>query len=220
MNATDDHASDYTPPPAPATTEPAASPAAAPPAAQAGAPVGPGPAQPYYPPAPGAAQAQTQNPHTKSPVLAGFLSIMPGLGQVYLGYYTRGFAHAIIVATLITILATGDLNGLIPLTAIFMAFFWFYNIIDAGRRAALFNQVLAGDESIELPQDFKMPTFGGSIAGGLLLMAFGFVLLLNTRYGISLAWLEEWWPVLPILFGLFLVGRAIQERMDRGTQAD
>ena len=156
----------------------------------------------------------------KSPALACFLSVMPGLGQVYVGYYQRGFVHALVVATLITLLATGDLNGMIPLVAVFMAFFWFYNIIDAGRRAALFNQVLAGDESIELPQDFKMPTFGGSIAGGLLLMAFGFVLLLNTRYGISLAWLEEWWPVLPILFGLFLVGRAIQERMDRGTQAD
>ena len=218
MNATDDHASDYTPPTAPAPTEPAASPAAAPPAAQAGAPVGPGPAQPYYPPAPGAAQAQTQNPHTKSPVLAGFLSIMPGLGQVYLGYYARGFAHAIIVATLITILATGDLNGLIPLTAIFMAFFWFYNIIDAARRASLFNQYLAGKQDIPLPDDFKIPKFGGSIFGGLILIGVGLILLLNTRWNVSLAWLDEWWPMAPILLGVYLFGKAVQERLAQSSE--
>ena len=219
MNATDDHASDYTPTPAPAPSEPAA---AAPPAAQAGAPAAPGPAQPYYPPAPGAppaAQPQARDPRTKSPVLAGFLSCMPGLGQVYVGYYVRGFVHVIIVATLITMLATGDLDGLIPLTAIFMAFFWLYNIIDAVRRASLFNQYLAGDQDITLPDDFKMPKFGGSIFGGLILIGIGFILLLNTRWNVSLAWLDEWWPIAPILLGVYLLGKAVQERLAQGSDA-
>ena len=37
----------------------------------------------------------------KSPMLAGFLSVMPGLGQVYVGYYQVGFVHAIITFSII-----------------------------------------------------------------------------------------------------------------------
>ena len=73
---------------------------------------------------------------------------------------------------------------------LFISFFWLYNIIDAGRRATLYNQVLAGNESIEPPSDFKMPRFGGSVFGGLILIGVSFVLLLNTRWGVSLEWIE------------------------------
>jgi hypothetical protein len=149
---------------------------------------------------------------SKSPALAAVLSMMPGLGQVYVGYYQRGFVHAAVIASLITILSSGAVERLTPLFALFMAFFWLYNIIDAARRAALYNDALAGNPSIELPQDFKAPGFRGSIIGGASLIAIGFILLLNTRFEISLDWLEEWWPAAPMIFGAYLVIRAIQER--------
>jgi hypothetical protein len=57
-----------------------------------------------------------------------------------------------------------------------------------------------------------MPGLQGSILGGSILIAIGFLLLLNTRFGVSLAWMEEWWPVAPMLFGAYLLLRAIQER--------
>ena len=152
------------------------------------------------------------DPRRKSPVLATLLSIMPGLGQVYVGYYQRGFIHAIVAAILITLLASGQLTSLIPLMGVFLGFFWLYNLIDAGRRATLYNMVLAGGEDIELPQDFKMPGIGGSIAGGLALLAIGLLFLLHTRFGMSLAWMEEWWPLALMGFGAYLLGKAIMEK--------
>ncbi len=41
----------------------------------------------------------------------------------------------------------------------------------------------------------------------------GFILLANTRFGITLDWIEEWWPVAPILVGAYLLPKALQERM-------
>jgi len=143
----------------------------------------------------------------KSPLFACLLSAMPGLGQVYVGYYQRGFIHIAVVATLITFLAS-DPGGLAPLAGFFLAFFWLYNIVDAGRRALLYNEVLAGRTDIELPQDFQTPGLGGSVAGGVTLALVGFVLLLHTRFDFSLDWVEEWWPVALILFGAYLVYKA------------
>jgi len=149
---------------------------------------------------------------SKSPAFAALLSMMPGLGQVYVGYYQRGFIHAAVIASLISILSSGAVEGLNPLFSLFMAFFWLYNIIDAARRASLYNDALAGNPTIELPQDFKTPGFRGSIFGGVTLIAGGFILLLHTRFGISLDWVEQWWPVAPMIFGAYLLVRAIQER--------
>jgi len=142
------------------------------------------------------------------------LSAMPGLGQVYVGYYQRGFVHAIVVATIITMLATGNFRGLEPLMGFFLAFFWLYNIIDAGRRAALYNQLLAGSETIELPRDFSVPKFG-SVFGGLGLLVFGLLLLMHTKFEMSLVWVKDWWPVAPMLFGAYLLVRGIQDMSNR-----
>lgn len=151
------------------------------------------------------------DPRRKSSIFASFLSAMPGLGQVYVGYYQRGFIHAIVVSTLIALLATG-LGPLTPLAALFLAFFWLYNIVDAGRRAMLYNEALAGRTGIELPQDLKAPAFAGSIPGGLALAVVGGVLLSHTRFGVSLDWLNEWWPAALIVFGIYLVVRSVMSR--------
>ena len=159
------------------------------------------------------ASATTVDPQRKSPFLAGFLSaVMPGLGQVYIGYYQRGFVHAIVVAVIITLLASNALEALIPLGAIFLGFFYLYNVVDGARRAALYNHALAGGGEIELPEDFQALGVQGSIAGGVVLVALGVLLLANTAFGMSLAWLEEWWPAALIGFGAYLVWKARQER--------
>ncbi len=163
-----------------------------------------------------AAQFRMSDPRSKSPGLAAFLSMMPGLGQVYVGYYQRGFIHAAVIASIITIMSSGTADRLLPLFGLFMAFFWLYNIIDAARRASLYNEALAGHSSIELPHDFKSPGLGGSIFGGAALLVVGFVLLLNTRFGVSLDWVEQWWPLAPMIFGAYLLGCAIYERRKAG----
>ena len=172
--------------------------------AQAGAPRG------WFQMPPGVAQ----DPRAKSAPLACFLSLMPGLGQVYTGYYVRGFGNAITVAMIITLLATGDMDALTPFLALFLAFFWCHNIIDAGRRATFYNEMLAGGTDTDaFPPEMKMPGMGGSIFAGLGLIVIGFIALSYTRYDMSLAWVEEWWPAAPILIGVYLVGLAVRDRM-------
>jgi len=164
-------------------------------------------------------QGRLRDTRSKSPALAAILSMMPGLGQVYVGYYQRGFVHAAVIASLVAILSSASLEGLAPLFGLFMSFFWLYNIIDAARRASLYNDALAGNPSIELPQDFKSPGLHGSILGGACFIAGGFILLLHTRFGMSLDWVQDWWPAAPMLFGVWLIVRALQERQASGTPA-
>ena len=167
-----------------------------------------------------------EDPRRKSPALACFLSIMPGLGQIYVGYYPRGFVHAFVVAAMISFLSSGpDVSAFTPLGAVFLAFFWLYNIIDAGRRAAMYNHVLAGGAVEDLPKDISVPGLRGSIVGGLTLMAVGAVILSHTAYGVSLDWLEDWWPAGLLLFGAYLLGKGVLERqgdrsLPRGSRAE
>ena len=160
--------------------------------------------------APGVAQ----DPRAKSPALACFLSLMPGLGQVYTGYYVRGFVHIVTVAGIITLLASGDMDGLAPFLGLFLAFFWLHNCIDAARRATFYNQMLAGGTELDpLTPEMKIPGSSGSIFAGLGLIVAGIIALSYTKYDMSLAWLEDWWPLVPILIGIYLVGMAALDRM-------
>ena len=192
--------------PAPTPGEPAA-PVSPPVATYAPAP------QPQAPrPTSGVAASTAVPRDRKSPLLACILSAMPGLGQVYVGYYQRGFIHAIVMATVIFVLNSG-MRGMEPLLGPLLAFFWLYNIIDAGRRAAHYNRAAAGEGAFEMPKDFSMPGIQGSIFGGLLLIAVGAIFLSHTVWGISLAWVEDWWPLAPILFGVYLIGKSVADRL-------
>lgn len=203
MNGSDEHADVpmQQPPPPPTQTAP------------------PQPAAGYAAPVAGAGRSRGLQP--KSPVVACILSLMPGVGQIYVGYYKLGFIHNIVFASTIMILNTRLPDAMYPLLGIFLAFFFVYNVVDAGRRAIYYNLALEGVEGVELPSmNASIPSFGGSIGGGIALIAVGVVLLLNTRFGISLDWIEEWWPAAPILVGAYLLVKAIQERGGGGPAAD
>ena len=145
------------------------------------------------------------DPRKKSVMLAMVLSLMPGLGQVYVGYYDLAFRNILVVCGLIAVVATmGDDLG--PVVALFLAFFWLHNIVDAGRRASFYNQALAGIRPMELPEDIKAPQQAlGSFAGGVLLVVVGVVLFLNTMFRIPLDWLAHWWPMTLVVAGAWLI---------------
>ena len=166
-------------------------------------------------PAPRAAAQQpaisAYDPRYKSPLVASFLSIFPGVGQIYVGYYRVGFTHAAIIASVITLLAS-DMDSLFrPFLAIFLGFFWLYNVIDAGRRAALYNHALRDGAVFEVPAP-ALAGGNGSLAGGVALIVIGILFLMNTALDYSMEWVADWWPMGPILFGVYLVYQAVTEK--------
>ncbi len=148
---------------------------------------------------------------TRSPGLAAFLSLMPGLGQVYAGFYRRGFTYMGIVAVLLT-LVSADLGPLDTLFGFSLAFFWIFNMIDASRLARLYNQALEASEECKVPDEFRLPSVGGSLVGGVILIVVGALLLLHLKFDVSLDWLQEWWPLAPIALGVYLVVKSVQAR--------
>jgi TM2 domain-containing membrane protein YozV len=204
--------------PDPQNWQPPATPASAtaPPATAAahmGPGVGPGapPHREEHPP------ISAYDPRYKSPLVASFLSLFPGVGQIYVGYYRVGFTHALIIASIITLLASGMDDTFRPLLALFMAFFWLYNIIDAGRRAALYNHAVQGGADVNIPDNLPvtLSASGGSMAAGVVLLVVGALLLMNTAFDFSMRWVEDWWPLAPILFGGYLLSRGMKERSSR-----
>jgi hypothetical protein len=153
---------------------------------------------------------QLFDPRRKSPFLAALFSVVPGLGNIYIGHYMRGFTIAGTMA-LIVFLASQSRDPIAPIFGMAAFFVWLFNIIDAGRMAALYNHAMSGRDVMELPEDFKFPKMGGSMVGGALLLLVGVVAISNTMFGISLDWIETWWPVLPIALGAYLFYRGIQD---------
>ena len=159
-------------------------------------------------PARGATTLYQEDPRLRSVALATLLSLVPGLGQVYLGYIQQGFINALTVASLITLL-TVDAGTFTPLLALFMAFFWLYNIVDANRRAILLNQRVLGLAPGELPEDAS-PALQGSVFGGLILIVGGVLALAHIRFGLSMAWVERWWPLAIVGLGIHLIWKAVK----------
>ena len=151
------------------------------------------------------------DPRLRSPVVATLLSALPGLGQVYLGYYQQGFVHILVVGSLIALLAH-DVGELTPLLGIFLAFFWLYNMVDAGRRATFLNLTIHRVETPELPEGFGSIGFKGQVLGGVGLIAGGALALAHVRFGLSLAWVGKWWPVALVGLGIYLLWNAAAER--------
>jgi len=169
-------------------------------------------AAPQAAPAP-RVMAETPLPtRRKSPALATTLSLLPGLGQVYVGYYQQGFINILVVSGLIAILNSIPGNGLEPFFGVFMSFFWIFNMIDANRRALHYNRVAAGLGGEEVPDSFSIPGTNGSLFGGIVLTVVGLLLFLNLKFDVSMVWLEDWWPLALIAGGLWLVVKARREK--------
>ena len=122
-----------------------------------------------------------------------------------------------IVALVITLVASSSVQGVDVFFGLFLAFFWLYNIIDANRKAVLFNQALDGVNGIELPEDFQLPE-KGSMSAGVVLVVIGLILFFNTKFDMSLEWLEEWWPLAAVGFGIYLIVKGRQSKSLQSTE--
>jgi len=161
---------------------------------------------PYTPPQPAPAP-RPADPARKSATLATVLSLMPGLGQVYVGYYQQGFINLLVVGVCIAILNMGA-HGAEPLFGIFLAFFWLYNMVDANRRAHHYNRVLDGLGGERVPEDMELPGAKGSLPAGIVLVVAGVLFLLDLNTDFSMAWIEDWWPLILVGGGVWLIVKA------------
>ncbi|MGC8915802.1 MAG: LiaI-LiaF-like domain-containing protein [Thermoanaerobaculum sp.] len=144
---------------------------------------------PTPPPAP-------RPPVHKSPGLAVFFSLFPGLGHVYLGLYQRGIAFFTSFVAALWLADHTDLSGVVA------AFIFFFGMFDAHRMAV--TVVHTG----EFPASGSTPVpmlRKGNVTLGIVLLAVGALLLYNNFYPLDLSFLADWWPASLILFGVWLV---------------
>ena len=161
------------------------------------------PPVPALPPAapPGAAP-YVQLP--KSPGLAAFLSLWPGLGQVYNGQIARAFVFFFAFVGSIYLTATGHEFPF----AFLIPFVYLFNMIDAWKGATTINRrFLGGEAEKDLEADaVESPVWGAS------LVAIGLLVLLSNMGWLDLDRLAQWWPLLLMAVGGYFLYGSIQKK--------
>ena len=140
----------------------------------------------------------------KSGFLAGLLScIFPGLGTLYNRQVMKGVMFMVIFAGLVTLQTTDEGQ---PFSALLLAGFWFYQLIDAVMTAKTINRrTLDGNYVEETVDEFPELVKSGSIFWGIILMAIGGILLLANFDIIDYGTLFDFWPLVIIVIGIKLV---------------
>jgi hypothetical protein len=131
------------------------------------------------------------------------LGFIPGVGAIYNGQYAKGLIHAVVFGLLVSLAANMHEGPLQPLIGILIAGWVFYMAFEAYHTARKHRYGVAVEEFSSL-FDVR-PTHGRFPGGALLLIALGFILLLDTTDIISMEQVERYWPVGLILFGLYML---------------
>jgi hypothetical protein len=161
------------------------------------------PLDPYNPPPalPPAAGPYVRLP--KSPGLAAFLSLFPGLGQVYNGQIARAFVFFFAWVGSIYLTASGHEFPF----AFVIPFVYLFNLIDAWKGANAANaRFLGGRAEPEEDAGVESPVWGASLA------LFGVLILFNNLGWLDLDRLARWWPLLLIAVGAYFVYASVQKK--------
>ena len=142
----------------------------------------------------------------RSPAAAVWLSLLPGLGHIFVGqalpnpearkaYVTKGFLYGLMTVGLIylTDQADGPIGIMIPI-------FWVYVMLDAHRCAVEANRAIEAGEQTPPSQAMNGTPWLGWSAVGL-----GALLLLNNLFDFDFDWLWRFWPLALILIGVKLI---------------
>ncbi len=142
----------------------------------------------------------------KSAAAAGILSaLLPGIGTLYNGLYTKGILYILVFAGLVSMQDRGGQ----PFFALLMAGFYFFQIIDSVNNAKAINKAAAGEptpEGAPVPAPaIDIPSPAGSIFWGAVLMALGVIFLLGNFNVIDYDRLWDFWPVIVIVIGIKMI---------------
>ena len=139
----------------------------------------------------------------KSPGLAAFLSLFPGLGQVYNGQIARAFVFFFSWVGSIYLTASGHEFPF----AFVIPFVYLYNLIDAWKGANAINaRFVGGRAEPEEDSAIESPLWGGT------LLLFGILILFNNLGWLDLDRLARWWPLLLIAVGGYFVYASVQKK--------
>lgn len=156
------------------------------------------------------AQPAPTLPAARTPLLAGFFSLFPGLGNIYNGLYLRGITFFLICFGLIG-LAVDTQPPEAVLLVFTVIFTWFFNIFDAYRQATLINYGYTPDA--ELRDRSRLPTWGsGGLVAGVTVFVIGLYGFLRETYDIDLSLLADHWYLFFMAFGAVLIAQTIRQR--------
>ena len=175
-------------------------------------PEAPPPAPPRYAPPPALPPAPPQETpqQVRTPFLAAFFSLFPGMGNVYNGLYLRGITFFMIIIGLIA-LATGSREPEVVLLVFSTIFVWMFNIFDAYRQATLIN--LGYGTDVEMPDKPCSSTWGsGGLTAGVAVFLLGLYGFMREHLRIDLSLLVEYWYILFMIFGGALIAWTMMQR--------
>ncbi len=133
----------------------------------------------------------------RSPSAAVFLSLLPGLGHIYVGQVAKGFLLG--VSFVLAIQMTGSSGG--PF-GILIPFILLYAMVDAHRAAVEVNRIVASGGTLP-----KGPDFGLTKWWGYILIGLGLLFTLDNFDLIDFEWMARLWPVALIAIGIYILRR-------------
>jgi hypothetical protein len=171
--------------------------------------------QPPQPPA--APTAKDASPSSyKNPMLAAFLSLFPGIGNLYNGLYMRGLAFFLICSSMIYMVA--EHPG--PLFGMAIPFFWIFNMVDAYRQATLINYGYGAAMGVDEPPKISGAGQGGMMVGVILFLIGGIALLEQFDVRVNLDWLIDLWPVFLMAIGAWLIFDTVRDKMKKAEETE
>ena len=139
----------------------------------------------------------------KSPAVATFLSLFPGLGQVYNGQPAKALVFFFSWIGCIYLTSQGNEMPF----AFGIPFVYLYNLVDAYRSAAAINaRALGRAEETALEPAAESPAWGATLA------VVGLFLLFNNLGWLDLERWARYWPVLLILAGAGLLVSSLRKQ--------
>jgi hypothetical protein len=133
----------------------------------------------------------------RSPSAAVFLSLLPGLGHIYVGQVAKGFLLGLsfVLAIRMADEGGGPFGILIP-------FLLLYAMVDAHRAAVEVNRIVASGGTPP-----KGPDYGLTKWWGYILIGLGVLFTLENFDLINFDWLWRLWPLALIVIGIFILRR-------------
>lgn len=143
-------------------------------------------------------------PGSRNPALAAVLGLIPGLGAVYNQEFMKALVHVMIFAGLVTFLEGGHARGYEPFFGMMIPTFIFYMSVDAYRSAKA--------RGLGQVPPTSLPEFGANApVGPALLIAVGFLFLLNNLGWLSIGRILDFWPVALIVIGVLMLRKRMQQ---------